>query len=504
MAAASKPTAVHFTLIFFVMMTLIFGVMSFMFYKEAKEVRANLAQSQKDATSNKTAAMRAQEETNLLKKLVGHEFADIGALGAANANTVVGAMQADISLAGEPAQPTYTAAIHKLFDDYREMTANRDKLRADFDQEHAALLALQSQYQQRVDEQQKAKQGAEGDLQKKIRETDEQLAQKENDIATLKTSNTEMQNQMQQDKDSFDKQVKILAQRITNLEKINNKLRDELDTVKRYSFEEPDGKIAEVDNTGRMVAIDLGEADLLPVRTTFSVYGRNNNGVGRNPEDIKAEIEVTRILGPHLAEAKILKEDIYNPIGIGDAIYTPLWSVGRSEHFAVIGGIDINGDKKSDRGLLHEIVRASGARITDEVDDNGERHGTGIDVNTKFLVIGKIPDLTDLEEGETEDATNKITEHLKAMRQEAREQGVRIVSLGDFLTYSGVKPQERLFRPGDQRPYNLTAGSKSASVKKDAVSTAHKSSGNTAYSKTFRPKGPQSQSRVRSGPTTGY
>jgi len=50
------------------------------------------------------------------------------------------------------------------------------------------------------------------------------------------------------------------------------------------------------------------------------------------------------------------------------------------------------------------------------------------------------------------------------MHDEARQQGVKVVNLGDFLNYMGWKPRPRLFRPGDKRPWTLKAGSHSGSA----------------------------------------
>ena len=39
----------------------------------------------------------------------------------------------------------------------------------------------------------------------------------------------------------------------------------------------------------------------------------------------------------------------------------------------------------------------------------------------------------------------------------ALAQGVRTITLHDFMNYMGYKPRRRVWRPGDERPYSLTA-----------------------------------------------
>ena len=78
-----------------------------------------------------------------------------------------------------------------------------------------------------------------------------------------------------------------------------------------------------------------------------------------------------------MAEARITRDRISDPIVKGDEIYTPLWSPGRKEKFAFVGLFDLDNDGINDRDVLHDLVAASGGEIVDEVDDKGVRHPTG-------------------------------------------------------------------------------------------------------------------------------
>jgi hypothetical protein len=141
-----------------------------------------------------------------------------------------------------------------------------------------------------------------------------------------------------------------------------------------------------------------------------------------------------------------------------------LWNPGRSENFSFVGKIDIDQDGKEDRETLHEIVASHGARIDNEVDAKGNMTGSGIDVNTKFLVIGDIPEIADVDDKDAENVILEIKKHQKELLKQAREQGVRVISLNDFLKYMGYIPQSKVFRPGDEVKYNLKAGAHSKSV----------------------------------------
>jgi hypothetical protein len=155
--------------------------------------------------------------------------------------------------------------------------------------------------------------------------------------------------------------------------------------------------------------------------------------------------------------------------------------------------IDIDNDGVSDRDVLHNLVAASGAEIVDEVDDHGVRHPTGgkIDVGTKFLVVGKLPDMYESKPEEKE-WHRLIGEAHKIMIKEAQEHGVRVVTLGDFLNYIGYEAGRRVWRPGVTQGWNLRQGSQGNIGRPDAAPRPE-SGGKTSRAYT-NPNGPQMES----------
>ncbi len=122
--------------------------------------------------------------------------------------------------------------------------------------------------------------------------------------------------------------------------------------------------------------------------------------------------------------------------------------------------MDIDGDGTDDRELLREFITTAGGRIDNEVTSRGEWIGSGITVDTKFLVVGFIPELADVSDPEENQIVQEISKHRTNLVDEAREQGVRVVNLNDFLSYIGFRQQNRLWRPGEDRPYSLKSGSR--------------------------------------------
>ena len=193
-----------------------------------------------------------------------------------------------------------------------------------------------------------------------------------------------------------------------------------------------------------------------------------NKGVARGLQDIKGAIEVTRIVGPHQAEARITKWSIQEPMVAGDPIYTPLWRSGMTERFAIVGLIDLDNDGVSDRDVLNDLVQSAHGEITDWVDDQGQRHPANgnITVATKFLVIAKIPDFSTAKPNEVE-AFKRIVDLKQKMVGEAMENGVRVISMEDFLNYMGYDAGRRIYRPGKSEKWNLRSGMEGTAARPD-------------------------------------
>ncbi len=417
-------------------------------------------------------ARKYSAQVNALKAKIGWQFENVGE-DAPEPNTVLYAMKQDLVKYGgtllDPEQNTYTEALAKLRQELDSVQAKFNTAQQEVVARDGQIESLKTTYQTQVDEHrtertkvEQARQTEEQEHQKTLQTINQQLQETTNNYNQLRLAKNQAEQAHQQE-------VAKMKEENERLVNINNRLRDKIENATRTTFERADGMVRWVDNSSHLVWINLGSADNLTVRTNFSVYQKKNRGVGRDsdpatlkgPEDMKGAIEVTRILQPHLAEARILDEDYYAPIAVGDPIYTPIWSPNQKESFAFVGLIDMDGDGRSDRDLLHDVLSAAGAKVQVEVDDKGVRTGGSIDENTKFLVVGEIPTLEDLTDQDEKQAALDIQAQRKDLIKEARDQGVRVVKLNDFLAFIGYTPRQRVFRPGDQRPYTLRNGSQS-------------------------------------------
>ena len=144
-----------------------------------------------------------------------------------------------------------------------------------------------------------------------------------------------------------DKAVKDLTDKNAKLEHaVANLIENRKDEPE--SFEVADGRISYVNQNGT-VWINLGTGDSLRRQVTFSVFDSDLHDASKSKK--KGSIEVTRVLGDHMAEARITSDDPTNPILTGDKIYSQIWHRGKKLHFALTGLVDFDGDGKSDLEL---------------------------------------------------------------------------------------------------------------------------------------------------------
>jgi hypothetical protein len=119
----------------------------------------------------------------------------------------------------------------------------------------------------------------------------------------------------------------------------------------------------------------LGSADSLRRQVTFSVYDADQHDAAKAEK--KGSIEVTRILGEHMAEARITEDDPKNPIITGDHVYSQVWHRGKKLRFALTGIIDFD----NDGGDFPEAATQATLEKTWE-DMNKEAIGLGIETIT--------------------------------------------------------------------------------------------------------------------------
>ena len=132
-----------------------------------------------------------------------------------------------------------------------------------------------------------------------------------------------------------------------------------------------DGSVIGSTPATREVILSVGRAHGLRPKISFGVYDTDDSNV-RNATR-KATVEVTKILGPDKAMARVT--DLTSPIVPGDHIYSPLWSPGSRLGIALVGKLDIDNDGRDDRAYLKNLVQLNGGKV-DAEDVKGKATGT--------------------------------------------------------------------------------------------------------------------------------
>ncbi len=466
---ARENQGLQITLIVFVMLTIILGVTTYLFYRQYDEtLKAKLA-SDAAATKNEQQAASSAADVVELKRMIGAKTESVSAIadtfkkdmenfGATYPEesrfyrNLLEKMQNTIN--EKNAELTDAKlAIPKLTDDYqtfkdaqilqvKQFEDSSEKAKTD-------LLAEQAKYQ--------------GERERIYRdktevETKAQAAQKEAE-AKIAKAQSDAQKAVSEGK----KMAEIVDRQAVKIETY------EADKIEGTAS----GEITWVNQRNSTVWLNLGRADALMRQVTFSVYPADLTNLTIKGK--KASIEVTQILGDHLAEARVLEDDIADPITPGDKIYTPLWSPGAKRHFALAGLMDVDGDGKSDLQTVMNLIAINGGVVDCYVADSGKdknKQVGRITVNTNCLILGERP---------TEGNADQIPAFSKVM-DDAKQLRLQTVQLVDMLQRMGWKnltpvvrfglganPKDFRAKPDDDVPKKSTGTVSSIFQKRDPM-----------------------------------
>lgn len=550
--ASGKPGPLHFSLVIFVMATLILSVVTYVVVNDLSETKTKLA-TQTDAagkferiSKNREVDLNALREQAGYRTRGGHELGEDLQVDArkrlddlpirGDAESVIAEIKADIKSAfGGKDNASLRSALFRLKNEKDALKTEFDKTKALAQTQEELLAVLNKEYKVQANRHKTKSDQYNKDLTKVVADKDKAVKKKDEEIGRLDKG-------LKKEKDKFNELERLTTEQIAKLNKdkrslvnINDFLADKVYVNERKSYERPDGLIRWVDAESQLVWINRGRADKLTTRTQFSVYKQDHQGVGRpagaedegelerrggssfrGVKDIKGAIEVTRVISAHLSEARILKTDLYDPLQEGDPIYTPLWDPGAGTAMSFVGLMDIDGDGKSDRVQLHEMIQGIGGKVIHELLDDGRRvvytkfpqefhefdpkDDPEINVQSKFLVIGEVLSLSEAATDEEKNQREIMLKHRRVMGDEARKNAIQRINLSDFLSFIGYVPQRSVFVPGlTNRPYDLKAGAASQRVGGTVGERASSGKVSSVYTRSKRLK----KQPVSTGKTSG-
>jgi hypothetical protein len=199
-------------------------------------------------------------------------------------------------------------------------------------------------------------------------------------------------------------------------------------------------KIVTINGAGDMPYISIGSADNLRRGVTFGIYGKGADG--KPLKQPKGRLEVVRVTGEHLAQARItdLKDERSDPVMVGDFLYNPAWNSNLKQHVAIIGTIDLTGDGQDSIQEFMRNLKNQNVEIDAWMDMKTKKLNGSITRQTDLLIVGAYPDfgvgVVKSDDPVTE-AKNQTVKEMQRVQDEAEKLGVRVVRLNAFLEMSG-------------------------------------------------------------------
>ena len=449
--ASRESQGLQISLILFVMISVVLAVMTFVFYRSAQEAKGEA----EDAKQGQITQQNLYQDENFKVQFLQHI---LGAtpLAEAQLNQVQGTIGNDPAMKAISDQfmtdmANYGEGLPAEKRNYRELPVfltealqrknkNNAQMAAEVNQLTTRLNQVEQSEKDRADAAEQGAQTARDDLQ-------QQRDTFESDRTAMQQAADKLQQAARAKEIALENQARDAKRGEEVAQADYDSARDTIETQQKrikelidQPFETPDGQIYWVSQRSRTVWINLGLADGLRRQTTFSVFdqealnvasGINGDEAATRRADVsKGKIEITRVIDQHLAEGRIVEDQPSNPILVGDQVFSPAWKPGRRVKFALVGFMDINEDRRSDRDLIRNVIHQGGGEIDAEVLDDGTLVGE-LSENTRYLVRGKAPTNT------------AVLGAYTSMINNSKTLGIQEISLQMLLELMGYKAETR-------------------------------------------------------------
>jgi hypothetical protein len=330
-----------------------------------------------------------------------------------------------------PPNETYSDVVRHLHGLVDNLRAELKQLNADKDRLQQDYVALEETRRVAIAEADAAKQAARNEL----------LAERAGFLRTMSARDDEISLSLDRANTLAERLEKELREKETVREELLaqiNRQRHMLvqartpHTPDALARQKPDGRIIRSSAATKTAWLNIGSKHGVEPQLTFSVQPTGFTG---NPlAKPKAKIEVIKVSGPNLSEARIVESSLMNPVIEGDEIYNPAWDPGKVVHFALAGFLDMDGDGRDDRDKLKGMIIQAGGKIDAEVLPDGSIWGE-VTVETNYFVRGQSPDTERLGLLQTRALTS-----MAQLERTALDYGAVVIDLSKFLDLMGYKP----------------------------------------------------------------
>ena len=454
---ARENQGLQIALIVFVMLTIILGVLTFIFFRKFEEadIKATTNLAERDKATR--LALQNEADANTLKKLIGVAPTEkVDAIATTTFNDDMrkygGSYPEEVRF--------YRPLLEKMANTIDEKNTELDLAKAKVAKLESDFAVREESKQPQIDDFKKAAEAASKDLTSERNKFQADRESLTKDQSKLKTDLEAARKEAAAWLAEIDKKLEAATAQGAKLQMVNKALTDEKQQLMSTKFEVPSGEIRWINQRSGTAWINLGRADGLQRQFTFGVYPADTTDIAAGK---KGSIEVTKILGDHLAEARVFDDKLLDPILPGDKIYTPVWIPGEKRHFALAGFNEADGEGRYNVQFIKDLIDLNGGVVDCYLDEKGKRVGD-MTVKTRFLVIGEPPS----EKGSSE-VLNAYTKMLK----DAEQLGAQKIQLSDLLHRMGWKKPSPILHYGRGASSNeVTAASESEGpTKSTAVDT---------------------------------
>lgn len=427
---ARENQGLQIALIVFVMLSILLGVGMYMFYRQYEEADIKATKNASDADKATKLALKNEEDANELRRLIG--VAKTEKVESITTNIFAEDMK---KFGGSYPEDVrfYRPLVEKLAKTIDEKNGELDKAKTQIAKLEADFATREAAKQPQIDEFKKAADEASKDRDSertKYKADRDRIAQQE---VKLRADYDNARKDAQASMVKIEQKFQGAIEQIQKLNRINKGLSDRQQELTAQKFEIPSGEVRWVNQSTGTAWVNLGRADSLARQVTFGVYPADVTDLTASGGR-KASIEVTKILGDHLAEVRIFDDKLADPIMPGDKIYTPVWTAGEKRHFALAGFMDLRGNGKNDLEMVKDLIKMNGGVVDCYLDEKGKKVGE-MTVNTRYLVFGQAP---------SEKSQPAMTAGVTKMVNEAEKFGVQKIQLNDLIQRMGWENQSRV------------------------------------------------------------
>ena len=448
--------------IIFSLLTFLFMFLSYYFYDSFKKSSQELEAANKKVTELEGSLRSANGDVETLKQLIGAAptaaIADMTETNKRYTKIVEGT-------------DTTTKGYTNLLDQLTAKLVGVNKELADANKEKRDLKDGFDTLDERRKKHAEISDGYVETAQNKLKEEQEKYANTLAERDAVKKDLDERYTKIRTDSEEAIRQVqteKAIAERnVKTISTANENLTKELDGLRSPVLEREDGRVVSVNQGSGIVTLDIGSASGLRNGTTFGVFDPAEKNLAEARS--KGSIEISQVLGPNRAEARILETVIADPIQRGDLIHTPVWKPGMHPRFVLSGRMVVPGfgsrslddtSREDDLKDVINLILANGGivdyymkddgtmmKIDTRVDSKGvvqilgesqvdlkavtegaakSEGGAEIAQDTSYLIIGK-----------GDSMNNTLMANMKILDDQARLQGVRSITLPELLRRMG-------------------------------------------------------------------